>query len=177
MSNFISTNPFDLAIYVCLFIAVVMGFMTGLLRSLATIIGYIGGMGVAVAAGPRVTPLLTAYLKMPTPQTWIVFVAIFVAAGAGLSALLRLGVSEMIGPNVSIPDRIAGAALGAFRIALLAVLLVLVFDRIIPPGREPNFLKGSLWRPVLSDAAQHGLQSLPPEVEDYIDRLKRQRRL
>jgi membrane protein required for colicin V production len=177
MSNFISTNPFDLAIYVCLFVAVVMGFMTGLLRSLATIIGYIGGMGVAVAAGPRVTPLLTTYLKMPTPQTWIVFVAIFVAAGAGLSALLRLAVSEMIGPNVSVPDRIAGAALGALRIALLSVLLVLVFDRIIPPGREPNFLKGSLWRPVLSDAAQHGLQSLPPEVEDYIDRLKRQRRL
>jgi membrane protein required for colicin V production len=177
MSNFISTNPFDLAIYVCLFVAVVMGFMTGLLRSLATIIGYIGGMGVAVAAGPRVTPLLTTYLKMPTPQTWIVFVAIFVAAGAGLSALLRLAVSEMIGPNVSVPDRIAGAALGALRIALLAVLLVLVFDRIIPPGREPNFLKGSLWRPVLSDAAQHGLQSLPPEVEDYIDRLKRQRKL
>jgi membrane protein required for colicin V production len=114
---------------------------------------------------------------MPTPQTWIVFVAIFVAAGAGLSALLRLAVSEMIGPNVSVPDRIAGAALGALRIALLSVLLVLVFDRIIPPGREPNFLKGSLWRPVLSDAAQHGLQSLPPEVEDYIDRLKRQRRL
>lgn len=177
MSNFISTNPFDLAIYVCLFVAVVMGFMTGLLRSLATIIGYIGGMGVAVAAGPRVTPLLTTYLKMPTPQTWIVFVAIFVAAGAGLSALLRLAVSEMIGPNVSVPDRIAGAALGALRIALLAVLLVLVFDQIIPPGREPNFLKGSLWRPVLSDAAQHGLQSLPPEVEDYIDRLKRQRKL
>ena len=136
MSNFISTNPFDLAIYVCLFVAVVMGFMTGLLRSLATIIGYIGGMGVAVAAGPRVTPLLTTYLKMPTPQTWIVFVAILLRPAQD-STLLRLAVSEMIGPNVSVPDRIAGAALGALRIALLAVLLVLVFDRIIPPGREP----------------------------------------
>jgi membrane protein required for colicin V production len=58
---------------------------------------------------------------------------------------------------------------------LLAVLLVLVFDRIIPPGREPAFLKGSQWRPVLSSAGQYGLQSLPPEVENYIDRLKRQR--
>lgn len=173
--DFISTNPFDLAIYVCLFVAVVMGFMTGLLRSLATIFGYICGMGVAVAAGPKVTPLLTTYLKMPTPQTWIVFVAIFVAAGAALSAMLRMGVNEMIGPNISIPDRIAGAMLGALRIALLAVLLVLIFDRIIPPGREPGFLKGSQWRPVLSAAAQHGLQSLPPEVEDYLNRLKRQR--
>jgi len=41
----------------------------------------------------------------------------------------------------------------------------------------PGFLKGSQWRPVLSAAAQYGLQSLPPEVEDFIDRLKRHRRI
>jgi membrane protein required for colicin V production len=70
-----------------------------------------------------------------------------------------------------------GGLLGACRIVLLAVLLVLVFDRTIPSGREPAFLKESQWRPVLSSAAQYGLQSLPPEVEDYIDRLKRQRRI
>jgi len=52
---------------------------------------------------------------------------------------------------------------------------VLVFDRIIPPGREPAFLKGSQWRPVLSKAGQQGLQSLPPDIADYIDRLKRER--
>jgi membrane protein required for colicin V production len=114
---------------------------------------------------------------MPTPQTWLVFVAIFVAAGLAISALLRLAVSEMVGPTISIPDRIVGALLGAFRIILLAVLLVLVFDRTIPPGREPAFLKGSQWRPVLSSAAQYGLQSLPPEVEEYINRLKSQRRI
>lgn len=83
----------------------------------------------------------------------------------------------MVGRNVSVPDRVAGAALGAIRIAMLAILLVLVFDRIIPPGREPAFLKRSQWRPVLSSAAQYGLQSLPPAAENYIDRLKRQRRL
>jgi uncharacterized membrane protein required for colicin V production len=93
MTSFFSTNWFDLAIYVCLFVAIVMGFMTGLLRNLATIFGYIAGMGVAVVAAPRVTPLLTTYLKMPTMQTWIVIVAIFVAAGAVLSALQRLALN------------------------------------------------------------------------------------
>ncbi|MGA7012558.1 MAG: hypothetical protein WBZ16_09470 [Pseudolabrys sp.] len=29
MTDFFSTNTFDLAVYVCLFVAVVMGFMTG----------------------------------------------------------------------------------------------------------------------------------------------------
>ena len=82
--DFFSTNLFDLAIYLCLFVAVVMGFMTGLLRSLAAIFGYVFGMAVAVAAAPKLTPMLTTYLKMPTPQTWIVFVALFVAAGAAI---------------------------------------------------------------------------------------------
>ncbi|MGA7580672.1 MAG: hypothetical protein WBW13_27825 [Pseudolabrys sp.] len=85
--------------------------------------------------------------------------------------MLRMIVSGMVGRNVSVPDRVAGAALGAIRIAMLAILLVLVFDRIIPTGREPAFLKGSQWRPVLSSAAQYGLQSLPPAAENYIDRL------
>src|SRR6185295_11307133 len=105
------------------------------------------------------------------PQTWIVVVAIFIVAGALISVVLRLIVSGVAGRNVSVPDRIGGAALGAFRVAMLAIMLVLVFDRIIPPGREPAFLRGSQWRPVLSSAAQYGIQSLPPEAEDYIDRL------
>jgi membrane protein required for colicin V production len=173
MTDFFSGNLFDLAIYVCLFVAVVMGFMTGLLRGLATIFGYVCGMGVAVVAAPKLTSLLASYMKSAPPPTWIVLIATFVVTGAVIGALLRLAVGEMVGLNVSI----AGALLGACRIVLLAALLVLVFDRTIPSGREPAFLKESQWRPVLSSPAQYGLQSLPPEVEDYIDRLKRQRRI
>src|SRR5215510_793833 len=177
MGDFFTGNLFDLAIYVCLFVAVVMGFMTGLLRSLATIFGYVCGLGVAMVAAPKLTSLLATFLKSAPPPTWIVLIATFVVAGMVIGALLRLVVGEMVGPKVSIPDRIAGGLLGACRIVLLAVLLVLVFDRMIPPGREPAFLKESQWRPVLSSAAQYGLRSLPPGVEDYIDRLKRQRRI
>ena len=107
MTDFFSTNSFDLAVYVCLFVAVVMGFMTGLLRSLATIIGYICGAGIAVAATPKALSLLANYPKIPTPQTWIIFVAIFIVAGALISGVLRLIVSGMAGRNVSVPDRIA----------------------------------------------------------------------
>ena len=177
MTDILSMNLFDAAIYLCLFLAVVVGFMTGLLRSLATIFGYVAGMGVAVVATPRVTPLLITYLKMPAPQTWIVVVAIFVAAGATLSALLRFMVSEMVSPNVSIPDRIAGAMLGAFRVGLMAVLIVVIFNRFIPPNREPAFLHGSKWRPALSNLGDYGLAALPPDVEDYLNRFKRQQRI
>jgi uncharacterized membrane protein required for colicin V production len=110
MTDFFSTNPFDLAVYVCLFVAVVMGFMKGLLRGLATLFGYACGIGVAAVAAPKLTPFLATYMKSVTPQPWIVFIAVFVVAGALIGALLRLAVSEMVGPKVSIPDRMAGAA-------------------------------------------------------------------
>jgi membrane protein required for colicin V production len=67
----------------------------------------------------------------------------FLAAGIARGALLRFAISEMIGRNVSIPDCVAGALLGAVRVGLLAVVVVLVFDGIIPPSREPGFLRGS----------------------------------
>jgi uncharacterized membrane protein required for colicin V production len=57
--DFFSTNLLDLAICFCMFVAVAMGFMTGLLSSLATIFGYVFGMRVAVAAAPKLTPIST----------------------------------------------------------------------------------------------------------------------
>jgi membrane protein required for colicin V production len=177
MNDILAMNPFDAAVYVCLFVAVVMGFVSGLLRSLATIFGYVAAMGIAAAAAPNLAPLITAQFNLPPARTWLVFVGIFLLAGFLLSALLRFAIGEMVGTKVSVTDRVAGAGLGAVRVGLLAVLLVMVFDRIIPPGREPAFLTGSQWRPVLSRAGQQGLQSLPPDVETYIDRLKRARRL
>ena len=67
--------------------------------------------------------------------------------------------------------------LGAVRIALVAVTLVLIFDRIIPPNRQPAFLIGSKLRPILLAAGQQGLRSLPRNVTAYIDQLKRERRI
>ena len=83
-------NPFDAAIYLCLFVAVVMGFMTGLLRSLATIFGYVAAMGLAVALAPQLSPLLTEQFKLPPAQPWLVFAVVFLVAGIVLGALLRL---------------------------------------------------------------------------------------
>lgn len=42
---------------------------------------------------------------------------------------------------------------------------------------EPTFLAGSRLRPILSMAGELGLRSLPPDVAQMIDRLKRERGL
>jgi membrane protein required for colicin V production len=168
-------NPFDAAVYLITFVAVIMGFHSGLLRSLATIFGYVCAAPLAVSAAPYLAPVLNQQLRLSPAQNWLVPFGIFLAAGMVLSALLRLAVGEFVGERIGIPDRLAGAMLGAVRIGLLAVLMVVIFDRIIPAGREPAFLAGSQLRPILSQAGRAGLRALPPEVAEYIDRLKRER--
>jgi membrane protein required for colicin V production len=145
-------NPFDAAVYLCLLAAVVLGFNAGLLRSLATIVGYLAAAPVAVGVTPYLTPILAAQLHLSPAAYWAALTGVFLAAGIVLGALL-----------------------GAVRIGLVAVLIVLIFDRVIPTGREPAFLAGSRLRPLLSQAGEAGVNSLPPEAVQAIDRLKHAR--
>jgi membrane protein required for colicin V production len=169
-------NTFDAVVAVAAVLAMVLGFSSGLLRSLATILGYLIAAPLAVAITPYVTAIALGRSMSPD-NAWPMLVIVFVAAGAGISALLRTVVGEFVGREVGAFDRLAGAALGAVRIGLIAVLIVVVFDRVIPADRQPQFLVGSKLRPYLSAAGRAGLRSLPPEVESYIDRLKRERGL
>ena len=100
-------NLFDAVIYLCLLVAVVAGFRSGLLRSLATILGYVCAAPLAVAAAPYLTPILTGQFRLPPVQISLVLFGIFVALGILLSALLRMAVSEMVGPDISAPDHLA----------------------------------------------------------------------
>lgn len=177
MTNELPFNPFDGAVYLCLAVAVIAGLRSGLMRSLATIVGYLIAAPVAVAVTPYLAPLVNARLQLTPAQLPLLFFAVFFVIGFVLAALMRGAVGEITGHRIGVVDRAAGAVLGAFRVVLLAVLIVMVFDRMIPPGREPEFLAQSKLRPILSEAGRQGLRQLPPDVTEFIDRVKRERGL
>jgi membrane protein required for colicin V production len=170
-------NSFDTVVFVALMVAVVSGFSAGLLRSMATIMGYLAAMPLAVAATPYMARTVGDKLDPSMAGNPLLFFGVFLVAGIVLGKLLRTALNETVGPRVSMPDRLAGSMLGAVRIVLVAVTMVLIFDRIIPPDRQPAFLAGSRLRPILSIAGQQGLKSLPPEVTAFIDQLKKARRI
>jgi membrane protein required for colicin V production len=168
-------NTFDAAVYFVTLVAVIMGFSSGLLRSLATILGYVAATPVAVETAPALSLFLGNHFTMPPGQDVLVLFGILLITGMGFSALLRRAITDKVGPDIGIADRLAGAAVGAVRVGLLAVLIVIIFDRIIPANRQPAFLAGSHLRPLLSAAGQMGLRSLPPNVADHLDQLKKGR--
>jgi membrane protein required for colicin V production len=170
-------NSFDAVVYLGLAIAVVTGFKTGLLRSALTILAYLIAMPIAVWIMSLVAPGIAGKFNSPLTQNSLLFFGIFLVAGMALGKLMRMALDDTIGSEAGIGDRLAGAALGAVRVGLVAITMVLIFDRLVPSDRQPAFLTGSHLRPLLSIAGQRGFKTLPPDVTAYIDRLKNDRRI
>lgn len=170
-------NTFDAVVLGFALVAIGFGFHAGLLRSLATILGYVVAAPFAVAVTPPLAHYFAGTVDVSGGRGALVLFAVFFVSGLLISALLRRVIADLVGTEIGLFDRIAGAMLGAVRIVLVAVLMVMIFDRIIPANREPAWLSQSRLRPVLSAAGRQGLRALPPNVIAYIDRLKRQRGL
>ena len=170
-------NSFDVVIYVALVFAVVTGFNTGLLRSAVTILAYLVAMPIAVWAMSALSPQIGSTLAASLAQNSLLFFGIFLVTGMALGKLARMALDDAIGPEAGIGDRLGGAALGAVRVGLVAVTLVLIFDQLVPVDRQAAFLTGSQLRPLLSAAGQKGFRSLPPDLAATIDRLKRERQI
>ncbi|MGO8914240.1 MAG: CvpA family protein [Bradyrhizobium sp.] len=170
-------NSFDAVVYLALIVAAVSGFNAGLLRSAVTILAYLIAMPIAVWIMSLVSTDLDGRFGSPLVQNSPLLFGIFLITGIVLGKLMRMALDETVGPQASVGDRLAGAALGAVRVGLVALTLVLIFDQLVPSDRQPTFLTGSQLRPLLSVAGQRGFKSLPPDIVAYIDRLKKDRRI
>ena len=75
----------------------------------------------------------------PPLQHSLLLFAVFVIVGMVLGKLMRMALDDAVGPEAGLADRLAGAALGAARVGLVAITLVVVFDQLVPPDRQPAY--------------------------------------
>jgi membrane protein required for colicin V production len=167
-------NSFDVVVCAATIAAMVMGFNAGLLRSAVTILAYLFAMPIAVWATSLVTHDAAGVALMRNP---LPFFGTFLIAGIVLGKLMRMVIDDAIGTEAGIADRLAGAVLGAVRVGLVAISVVVVFDQLVPADRQPSYLVGSRLRPLFSAAGQMGIKSLPPDITEYVERLKKDRRI
>jgi membrane protein required for colicin V production len=171
-----SFNAFDAGLMIAVVISAIVGTRAGLIRSLASILGYVAAAPLAAAIAPRLS-VPTRDPALPWVQDFGVFFVVFLAIGMGISALLRFAAAELLGPGIHPADRLAGGGLGAIRIVLVAVAVIMVFDHILPEERQPPILRTSQLKPILSSGGRFGLRTLPPELAAQIDQIRRDRRI
>jgi membrane protein required for colicin V production len=165
-------NSFDAVVYIGLVIAMVAGFNTGLVRSAVTILAYLVAVPIAMWAMSALSPPANGKVVSVFAQNGLVFFGVFLFAGMALGKLARLAIDDATGSHAGPVDRLCGAALGAVRVGLIAVTIVVVFERLVPTVLQPQWLTSSKLRPWLSAAGQRGLNSLPPDLAASIDRLR-----
>ncbi len=165
-------NSFDAVIYFGLVIAMVAGFNTGLVRSAVTIVAYLVAVPIAIWATSVLSPPANGKVVSAFAQNGLVFFGVFLFAGIALGKLARLAVDDATGSHAGPVDRLCGAVLGAVRVGLIAVTIVVVFDRLVPTFLQPQWLAGSQLRPWLSAAGHRCFNSLPPDLAATIDRLR-----
>ena len=163
---------FDIIVYTLLALAVILGFRSGLLRSLATILGYVVATPFAIGVAPALSYWLARNYGMAPTFNGVVIAGVLLVSGILMGALFRRAVADLTGEHIGIGDRALGGILGGVRVALVGVLIILIFDQVFPPGREPGFLRDSKTKPYFSAAGQAGLRKLPPDVAQYLERLR-----
>jgi membrane protein required for colicin V production len=168
-------NQFDFAVGLALVAFMAFGFYAGLLRSLASILGYIAATPIALAATSYVSPALADDSAPPWARNAVLFFVVLVLLGGLVGRQMQHGVSAVFGEKVDLVDRIVGALFGALRVGLAVLPMVILFDRYVPSDRQPQFLAGSKLRPYFSAAGQRGIRSLPGEVTVYLDKLNGRR--
>lgn len=104
-------NPFDAFVIAVTILAIVMGYMSGLLRSLATILGYLTAAPIAIAIAPQVTAFVLGRIALPPSEAWIPLFVVFIAIGFVLGSLIRKFVNEIVGPEPGLFDRVAAPCL------------------------------------------------------------------
>jgi membrane protein required for colicin V production len=169
-------NSFDIVVCLASVVAIVTGFKAGLLRSAVTILAYLIAMPVAVWMMSLVSTSGGKFAS-PVAQNSPLLFGVFLITGIVFAKFMRMALDDAVGTEAGIGDRLAGAALGAVRVGLVAITFVLSFDQLVPSDRQPAYLRGSRLRPLLSLAGEKGVRSLPSDVVAYIDRLKKDRRI
>lgn len=170
-------NTFDIGLVGAIAASAIVGFRAGLIRSLASILGYLSAAPIAVMLSTRLSVALGG--SAPGQEAWSqdfgIFLVVFLATGLAVGGLLRVAAADLFGGDIHLADRLAGTLLGALRIALVAVAVIVVFDRLLPDERQPQLLRESRLKPALSLCGRLGLRSLPPELAAQIDQVKRSR--
>ena len=141
----------------------IRGFMRGLIREVAAVLGILAG---AVVAG-HLHPVLAGPLRSHVPSlpyadltaygliflaTWLAFVLLGLVASRVTRTLL-LGWA----------DRLLGALVGLFKGTLASVVLITVLTLLLPS--DSQVLRRSLVRPYLQSASSHLVRLVPAALE------------
>jgi membrane protein required for colicin V production len=161
---------FDVIIVLLIIVSAVMSLGRGLIREAFSVVAFIIG-GIAAVLCLKLEPWLKSTMSpnepSMVPAAILVVVGFFVAYAAAAFVGGRLSKLIHASPEIGALDRLAGAAFGAARGVLAAVLFVLLMHQVLTPGAEPPEIAKSVSYPLL-DSAASWVENTVPGLADQL---------
>jgi membrane protein required for colicin V production len=148
---------FDVIVIGLTILSAVMSIGRGLIREAFSVVAFaIGGLVAYMCLRFFEAPLASVISpNEPSVIPAAILVVVGFLAAYLLAAFVGSRLSKLIhaAPEIGALDRIAGAAFGAARGILAAILFVLLMHQVIRPGEEPPEIAKSMTYPYLNAAA------------------------
>jgi membrane protein required for colicin V production len=150
---------FDLAAGLVLIVSVLVGWIRGATREVATVAALVIAAVVALFALRFSGPVARHAIHTPwlanIAAILLVFIAVYILLRVAAGALTRrIHQTSALGGA----DRIVGAGFGAARALVVLGLVNLTINAIMPPDRMPPWISGALLYPVVGKAIVSGGQ-------------------
>jgi membrane protein required for colicin V production len=158
-------NVLDCILIGILAFALVRGFVRGLIREVAAVLGILAGFVAAGHFHPVVAGLLRSRLPSLPYADLIAYGLVFVATWLAFVLLGFLASRVARASLLGWPDRFLGALVGLFKGTLAAVVLVTVLTLFLPSGSE--VLRRSIFRPYLQIASSRVVGLVPAAERLY----------
>jgi len=128
-------NPVDIVILVLVILSAVLGFRSGLIQSIFSLVGLIAGIAIASWHYKEFAAQLAPYIHSKGADEAIAYclIAIGVMVVAGLAGMLLKKLVHGVG--LGWVDRLTGLAFGVLRGALLVTLCIVALAAFFPDTR------------------------------------------
>ena len=143
-------NWADWAIITILAISSLISLKRGFVKEALSLAVWVIAFGVASWFSPLLAPLLAAYLNTPSVQQMVAFALLFVSTLLVGGAVNYLLATLIKATGLSGTDRLLGILFGAFRGAVIIMVLVVYLPKIVPLNEDVWWQQSALISQFLS---------------------------
>jgi membrane protein required for colicin V production len=159
-----SLTAFDVAAILVVGLSVLVAFFRGAIRELLTIGTWLGAGVIAFYGFPYARELARRTMETEWLADAAALCVVFVVPLIGLKAAAAVLTEHLPGGSVESVDRVAGAAFGIARGALVVCVAYLGLTILIAPEDHPDWVKNALILPYVKNGAALLSRLMPDDV-------------
>lgn len=159
-------NPVDIVVLVILVISAALAFFRGFVHEVLGIGAWIGAVLVAIYGLPRVQPLARQYIPIDWVADLSAAIGIFLVMLIVLSFITALIARRVQDSALNTLDRSLGFLFGLLRGGVIVVVLYMAASWLVPPEKQPPWVKQARSMPVIEQGAETLVALVPPGLLD-----------